>query len=266
MTPEELLHQGDPQAAMVALQERVRAKPNDVRSRVFLFQLLCVLGQWERAKNQLKVLSELDTAQLAMVNLYGPALACEQLREEVFAGKRTPLVLGEPLPWLASLIEALAMDSRGAYAEAAQTRAAALEQAAAVGGSIDGSAFEWIADADPRLGPVCEVIVDGKYYWLPFERIHLLLIDKPQDLRDVVWMPAQLRLVNGGEVVALIPARYPGSEADADGAIRLARKTVWSEAYPDCYHGHGQRLFATDQGEYPLVGTTRIELNRTPGA
>src|SRR5438045_3833448 len=146
MTPEELLHQGDPEAAMVALQEQVRAKPNDVRSRVFLFQLLCVLGQWDRAKNQLKVLAELDDAQLAMVNLYGPALSCEQLREEVFAGKRTPLVLGEPLPWLALLIEALAMESRGAYPEAVQTRSVALEQAAASGGTIDGTPFEWIAD------------------------------------------------------------------------------------------------------------------------
>jgi type VI secretion system protein ImpE len=266
VTPEELLHQGDPEAAMAALQERARAKPNDVRTRVFLFQLLCVLGQWDRAKNQLKVLAELDAAQLAMVDLYAPALSCEQLREEVFAGKRTPLILGEPLPWLALLIEALAMESRGAYAEAVQTRSVALEQAVAIAGNIDSTAFEWIADADPRLGPVCEVIVDGQYYWLPFERIQLLLIDKPQDLRDVVWMPAQLRLVNGAELVALIPARYPGSETSADGAIRLARKTVWSEAHPECYFGHGQRLFATDQGEYPLVGTARIELNHASRA
>ena len=50
MTPEELLHQGDPEAALVALQDRVRAQPSVAKLRVFLFQLLCILGQWERAR------------------------------------------------------------------------------------------------------------------------------------------------------------------------------------------------------------------------
>ena len=40
-------------------------------------------------------------------------------------------------------------------------------------------------------------------------------------------MPAQLQFENGGESVALIPTRYPGSEASADGPVALARKTTW---------------------------------------
>ena len=35
----------------------------------------------------------------------------------------------------------------------------------------EDSAFEWIADADDRLGPVLEAIVNGRYYWVPFERV-----------------------------------------------------------------------------------------------
>jgi protein involved in temperature-dependent protein secretion len=31
-----------------------------------------------------------------------------------------------------------------------------------------GNLFAWLADADVRLGPVLEAIVDGKYYWIPF--------------------------------------------------------------------------------------------------
>jgi type VI secretion system protein ImpE len=42
-------------------------------------------------------------------------------------------------------------------------------------------------------------------------------------------MPAHFQFVNGGEVVGLIPTRYPGSEASSDGAICLARKTIWEE-------------------------------------
>jgi type VI secretion system protein ImpE len=266
MTPEELLQQGNPEAALSALQERVRAQPSVAKLRVFLFQLLCVLGQWERARTQLKVLSDLDASTLAMVNVYGRALACESLREEVFAGRRTPLILGEPLPWMAMLVEALELEAKGAYVKAIAVRAQALEQATAVPGSVDGVAFEWIADADPRLGPMCEMLIDGKYYWVPFERMELLAIEKPQDLRDVVWLPANVRLTNSGEWAALIPARYPGSEADPDFAVRLARKTVWNEISDELYHGRGLRLFATDAGEYPLAAVTRIELHHQRGA
>ena len=62
---EQHLESGDPAAALARLQEEVRARPADAKLRVFLFQLLCVLGQWERALNQLNVAAELDAARAA---------------------------------------------------------------------------------------------------------------------------------------------------------------------------------------------------------
>ena len=38
----------------------------------------------------------------------------------------------------------------------------------------------------------------------------------------MVWMPAHLQFENGGESLALIPTRYPGSE-DADDGVHRAR-------------------------------------------
>ena len=73
---EQSLRNGDPAAALAHLQEQVRAKPADPRLRIFLFQLLCVLGQWERALNQLDVASGLDTEALAMAKTYGDAVRC----------------------------------------------------------------------------------------------------------------------------------------------------------------------------------------------
>jgi type VI secretion system protein ImpE len=78
-------------------------------------------------------------------------------------------------------------------------------------------------------------------------------VEPPEDLRDVVWMPAHLQFENGGESVALIPTRYPGSEASSDGAVQLARTTEWDEVVPGAYHGRGQRTFITDSGEVPLM-------------
>jgi type VI secretion system protein ImpE len=100
---------------------------------------------------------------------------------------------------------------------------------------------------------VLEAVINGRYYWMPFTRLASVKLEAPEDLRDMVWMPAQLQFENGGEVIGLIPTRYPGSERSDDGLVVLARKTVWEEVSPDTHHGLGQRLIATDSGEVPLL-------------
>ena len=77
--------------------------------RIFLFQLLCVRGEWNRALTQLNVAGELDAGALIMVQMYREALRCEVYREAVFAGKRVPMSLGEPDPWFAPLVQSLAV-------------------------------------------------------------------------------------------------------------------------------------------------------------
>ena len=69
-----------------------------------------------------------------------------------------------------------------------------------------------------------EAIVNGRYYWIPFARLREVEIEKPADLRDIAWTPAQLTFANGGETVALIPTRYPGSESAADPRWSMARE------------------------------------------
>ena len=143
---EQSLKAGDPVAALVHLQDQVRARPADAKLRVFLFQLLCVLGQWERALTQLKVASELDPATLAMAQTYREAVRCEAIRRDVFSGKKSPMVFGEPEPWLAFLIESLLSASRDA-AKSDELRRRAFDEAATSAGEINGQEFSWIADA-----------------------------------------------------------------------------------------------------------------------
>src|SRR6185295_7918334 len=95
------------------LQEQVRAKPADAKLRIFLFQLLCVVGQWDRALNQLSVASNLDPDALAMAQTYTDAVKCEAVRDDVFEGKKSPLIFGQPEQWLALLIESLLVAGRG---------------------------------------------------------------------------------------------------------------------------------------------------------
>ncbi len=260
MLAEESLRTGNLEEALSHLQDQVRNDPDDVRLRVFLFQLLSVLGRWDRALKQLDVSGELDPETMAMVQTYEPALRCEALRAEVFAGKRSPLFFGEPEEWMAYLLSALQLTAAGDHDEAKRVRELAFEKAPATAGKIDGQPFQWIADADSRLGPMLEAIVHGRYQWIPFSRLRAVRIEPPADLRDLVWAPAYLRLSTDAEVVALIPSRYPGSEASEDALIRMAKKTEWQAQPGDAFFGLGQRTLATDAGDHPLLAVREIEL------
>lgn len=269
-TAQEFLAQGDPQAALAALQQQVRAHAADPKLRVFLFQLLCVLGQWQRALDQLQVCGELDAGTLAMVNTYRPALQCEAVREAVFDGKVLPHVFGQPQAWVARLAQALQADAQGDPHTAARLRESAFEQAPASAGMLDDRRFEWLADADSRLGPVFEVIINGRYGWLPMANVAQIDLEPPADLRDLVWAPAHLVFANGGETVALLPVRYSGTAAQADGALRMSRKTEWlalgdGPSGPQ-YRGLGQRLLATGEFETGLLEVRQIRFDIAPAA
>lgn len=258
MQAEQLLQQGDLDGTLQALQQNVRERPSDPALRVFLFQLLCVTGDWPRALNQLQLTGELDAINLPMVQTYREAIACELFRRQVFDGRQSPLVFGDPPPWIALLLEALRLAGEGANEHAEGLRQAAFEQAPANPGIIDEQPFAWLADADPRIGPVLEAIINGRYYWIPMQRLHKVEIDPPSDLRDMVWAAARLEFENGGTTVALLPARYSGTEESADASLKLARKTLWQEPFPQFYTGLGQRMFVTDIGDHPLLGTRSI--------
>ncbi len=260
---EQALRDGDPQAAIKHLQSQIRSQPADAKLRVFLYQLLCVQRDWSRALNQLTVACELDPGTLPMVQAYRETIQCERLREQVFKGQKAPLLFGEPETWTALLVEALLREGRGEPDDAARLREQAFDQAPTTAGQAQGDgepqAFAWIADADMRIGPVLEAVVNGRYYWVPFSRLSKVSIEPPADLRDRVWMPATLEFSNGGEVVAFLPTRYAGSNL-TDPLLALARKTEWSEPRPGLFVGNGQRMLATDIGDLALMDLRSITL------
>jgi type VI secretion system protein ImpE len=171
------------------------------------------------------------------------------------------LIFGEPQEWVAHLIEALKLLAQGKTTEAASLRARAFDAAPVSGGVINGTAFEWIADADMRLGPVIEAVVNGRYFWLPFGSVRRLEMEAPVDLRDSVWTPATLTLKNEGQVVALIPTRYPGTAATGTPDEKLSRATTWTDAGGETFVGAGQRLWATDSADFPLMEVRALDIN-----
>jgi type VI secretion system protein ImpE len=250
---------GDLDAALGAVMDEVRAKPSALAPRLALFQLAALVGDWSRAAKQLQALAEIDAEAAPMAQTYAAAIEAESVRRAVFAGAERPVCLGEPPAWMAMLSEALALDERGAGTAAGELRERALAEAEAVAGTANGAPFAWIMDADVRLGPILELVVDGRYRWLPLAQLRELRADPPKDHTGLIWARVGLTLRGGGEIAALVPVRYPGSEQVADPQVRLGRLTTWADE-PGGQFGSGQRIMATDAGDHPFLELRRIRL------
>jgi type VI secretion system protein ImpE len=264
MNSAEFVQAGQLEEGLSALQAEIRKKPEDPKLRVFLFQLNCVLGHLDKALTQLQVVASLNAESMLLAQIFRPIIACEMLRREVFAGGRTPVIFGEPAEWIGLIVQANNLVAQGEFKAATELRDKAFEAAPTSEGTINGEPFQWIADADSRLGPVLEAVLEGKYYWIPFCRIHKIETDKPEDLRDLVWLRARFAWTNGGTALGHIPTRYPGTEGLSDGPMRLARKTEWQQRDGETFLGLGQRVLATDGNEYPLLECRNIELTLQP--
>jgi len=249
-------HGDNLEAAIARAEQDVRTRPTDVHVRWFLFELLCVIGNWERALKQLQTCAtmnpELDSTAQAMRGL----IRAERQREDVFAGKQMPVPVVDLSEWMLDLARANAANAAGNHDEADTLRTRAMTAAPASGGQGNLGTFDWLADTDSRLGPVCEVIAAGSYRWLAFADIQQMQVAAPARLLDLVWASADITLKPDTPLKAYLPVRYPGTTGTTSGsgdALRMARETVWREVGGAGVFAYGQKTWMSDQGDWPLL-------------
>lgn len=255
---DERFQAGDLDGARAALIETIKSAPSDQGARMFLFQLQCVLGEWDKAQSQLRALAQLSPEAQMLAVTYNMAIDAERAREAAFAGQGQPALLVGSSPWAGDLAAALGAQAQGRFDEAEERRAKAFEAAPDTPGEIDGVAFDWIADADLRFGPALEAIVTGQWGLLPFDAISWINCEGVTDLRDLVWLPVQIGFKSGQSLAAFLPTRYPGSDREDDINLKLSRSTIWRDE-PWGQAGLGQRLLSlSDDSEVGLASLRRL--------
>jgi type VI secretion system protein ImpE len=184
---DDLLRGGDIAGARAALVSAVRAQPSDEQARMFLFQLLALSGEWEKARTQVQALAQLSPEAQMLAAAYGQAIEAEGVRKSVFAGGAKAEVLIGADGWASGVSDAIELLAQGKSEEGLAARDAALDVAPDCPGSFNGTSFEWIADADSRFGPSFEAIIAGRYGIIPFDTVQKITSDGPVDLRDLIW-------------------------------------------------------------------------------
>lgn len=238
MSPKELLAAGKLSEAVQALVAELRERPTDTQRRIFLFELLSFTGDYERAEKHIRLLAEAGPQAEMGVLLYRGVLAAERARQDTFANRD--------------------------YAQMGPAPSTAFH------GTLNGQPFESLADADPRIGPRLETFSAGTYLWIPFAHIASIEFQPPRRLRDLLWIPAQVRTgpsFQGRELgEVLIPVLSPQSWKHADEEVRLGRATVWEEGENGEEIPYGQKMLAVDGEEIPLLEVRKIEIVAEPAS
>lgn len=245
----------------------IKSRPADADLRAAFVQLLCVAGNWKRANTQLKSWLALKPQAKPTVTLLEQAIAGEVQRAAVFAGEASPRMPGEAFGWAEALLSALQAEAKGQAEQAAALRATAFDAAPINPGLINvqegKQAVAWLMDGDGRLGPICELMVNGQYTWLPFAAISELHFLPPASVTDLVWRHTRVVLIDGSEQVCQLPVRYPFSAEAADN-LRLAAVTEWSPLAESAqYIGHGQKTWLSEDADYPLLTLEQLSFAET---
>jgi type VI secretion system protein ImpE len=242
-----LLRDGDVTGARAALVDIVRSQPASEEARMFLFQLLAINGEWDKARTQLEALAQINSEARMLAVTYNQAMDGERQRTAVFAGQaEMPLLAGHE-GWSEGVARSISLIAAGDIAAGIAARDEAFDNAPDMPGTLNGEPFEWIADADGRFGPTFEIIISGRYGLMPFDNVKGIKSAGPADLRDTIWYPVEIMFHSGQSSAAFLPARYPGSESSGDDAVKLGRMTGWTDREwgPE---GAGQRLWSTSDG------------------
>lgn len=235
MTAGQLWKAGKLDEAVRTLSAELRDNPADTQRRTFLFELLCFSGAYDRAEKHLDILAQANQDARLGALLYAGALSAERTRSEMFQQKTYPQSAEAPM----------------------------------LAGTLNGKPFSSFADADPRVGAKLEIFAAGNYMWLPLEHIASIRMEAPKQLRDLLWMPAQVQTgpaFRGRELgEVLLPVLTPRAHAHADEAVRLGRVTVWEEVDGVAVPA-GLKCFLVDDEEFPILEIRSLEFHAPQAA
>ncbi|HLG17552.1 MAG TPA: type VI secretion system accessory protein TagJ [Blastocatellia bacterium] len=257
----DLLDAGNLQGAIDQMTSEVKSNPLDAQRRVFLFELLCFAGDFDRAERQLGVIGNQSVKAEVGVQVYHNNIKAERERRRLFSDGLQPHFLSEPPAYVDRHLDAINRLREGNFAEARALLDRAEEERPALGGKLNGVEFQDFRDYDDFVGPVLELIVRNEYVWLPFEQIKRVEMSAPKQLRDLLWAPARIEAADGTIGEVFIPALYTNSSEHSDDQVRLGRMTDWRELGEDLCTGAGLRLFLVDGEDKALLGVRSVEFN-----
>ncbi|MBX3297322.1 MAG: hypothetical protein KF762_16590 [Acidobacteria bacterium] len=260
------LDKGDLKAAVESAVNLVRTNPTDAAARIFLFELSCFSGDWERAEKQLDFIGHQDTAAMIGSKIYQQNFKAERDRLKYFSEGLMPETMTAVPPYVRELMDANNRVREGNVAEARAILDRVEETRPAFKCSVNGEGFTDFRDYNDLTMCVFEVIHKDAYIWLPMDQIVKIEFPKPGTLRDLYWIQANIDLKNGTGGEMFVPALYAGTWKSENDQVRLGRMTDWRDLGDDLYQGEGTKLFWMDGRDRSILDIQTIEFHHEAAA
>lgn len=255
MTPTELFHEARLTEALEAQRAVVAARPDDVAERMLLCELLAFTGDRDAVLKHLDRLANEPPDVQEYLREWRELLHADGARH---AGQ-PPDPLQSRTAQFVLRLRANA-DSRWFDPErAVNSLDDADELAPCVEGHVDGRPFEGWRDADDLLGPMLEVFRGDRFAWVGTEQVRKLRLEVGHELRDILYRPATLWLVDGSEHEVFIPGLYVRTADHPEDGIRSGAGIDWVDR-DGIMRGLGSRTFLFGEEELTMDEFRQVEV------
>lgn len=261
----ELFRAGKLKEAISACVAQVKSDAKAIEPRDLLVQLYCFMGDHERADNHLNVLGTQCPERENTVSLIRQLLRAAEARQQFYHEGRLPEFLERPPEYLQLHLRASAAIREGDEAETAQLLAEAEKLRPKPRGKCDGAAFSDLRDIDDLTSSFLEAFTtNGKYYWLPFERVIRVVLHPAESPIDILWRRAQIQVQDGPTGVVYLPQLYDAASGSDDELLRVGLAADWLGGEGKPVRGLGHRMLYVDSQAKALNDINSLEFDHSP--
>jgi type VI secretion system protein ImpE len=256
-----LLDSGDLDGAIESLSAEVRRNAADTSRRAMLAELLCFAGELERADRMLDAIAELDPSLSVGVALFQHLLRAEQARQRFYLGGDLPEFIDKPTQHEQMYLKALILLRDGEAASAAQLLDEAEQARVPLAGKLNGEPFPDLRDADDICATHMDVLTsNGKFYWIPLDRVSSVTFHRPARRRDLLWRRATMDVRGGPSGDVFVAAIYPPAGQTLTAAQRLGHQTDFVGGNGAQGRGLGLRDYLVGQESRTILEMIELEL------
>ncbi|MBS0352015.1 MAG: hypothetical protein JSR33_12715 [Proteobacteria bacterium] len=246
--------------ALAVVSSEVQKNPQQVNSRQRLAEILCIIGDWQKADNQFDIVlnQQPDDPQVTLCRWL---IRSEQLRWSCFNTGALPSFINGPTELQQMVLKAL-IERRNSNSVAAARLFTELKALIpTIKGTCNGQPFVGIIDGNDWCLNSLEVLTSkGEYYWVPLEMIKQMTMAPPKYLIDLIWRKAFLSLHNGVEGDVYIPTIYIDTPKEFETA-KLGYVTDWIIKEDQPVTGIGQRLFIINDDLIPIMEINHLTID-----
>jgi type VI secretion system protein ImpE len=258
----ELFNEGRLTQAIAEARDAVKNQPADTTQRLILSELLCFVGEFEKADKHL------ETAFMQSPELNLPTALSRQLiraataRKKCFADGAVPDMLSPIDPIVEEQLRLWTFHRGGDADRVAESIGRLQSYCDAVEGTVDGERFSGFRDLGDANASCLEILTTmGKYYWLPWQRIEFIQFEPIKRPRDLLWREANIIVREGPDAVVYVPVCYPDTTPEKGDAALLGRTTEWNEFDTGVVNGIGQRVFLIGDQEMAILDLKEIRFD-----